>query len=258
MENAEILRFHFHTDTKPREVPAFLVSYVDITYLIEGELHYFMNDIPITLHAGEAIVFPVGAKRERPASEVRATFASLNLSLPEGTDFPLCGVIKNAVDSDCVFFLKRLYECYRTESEKRLQKCGALLSYLYHKLLEDATGGKNPYTTAVKQMILDDPAARYTLAELANRVHLSPQYLCALFTKHEGCRLFEYIEKKRIDHAKKLILCYDIPLSNIAQQAGFGDYYAFAHAFKRHAGISAMQYKKETPYKKGLLQNKKI
>lgn len=258
MENTEILRFKFHTDITPREVPAFIVPYVDITYLIEGELHYFMNDIPITLHAGEAIVFPVGAKRERPASETRATFASLNLSFPKGMDFPLCGVIRNAVDSNCVFFLKQLYECYRTESEKRLQKCGALLSYLYNKLFEVAAGGQNPYTTAVKQMILDDPAARHTLTELAQHVHLSPQYLCSIFKKHEGCRLFEYIEKKRIDHAKKLILCYNIPLSEIAQKSGFGDYYAFAHAFKKHAGISAMRFKKETLYKNGLLQNKKI
>ena len=144
MENAEILRFHFHTDEPPREVPAFVIPYVDITYLIEGELHYFMNDAPITLHAGEAIVFPVGAKRERPASTARATFASLNLSIPKDSDFPLCGVIKNAVDSDCVFFLKRLYDCYRTESAKRSQKCEALLSYLYHRLTEVAMGGGNP------------------------------------------------------------------------------------------------------------------
>ena len=184
MENAEILRFHFHTDEPPREVPAFVIPYVDITYLIEGELHYFMNDAPITLHAGEAIVFPVGTKRERPASTTRATFASLNISLSKGSVFPLCGVIKNAVDADCVFFLKRLYECHRTESEKRMQKCDALLSYLYNKLLEDAAGGKNPYTPAVKQMILDDPSARYTLTELARHVHLSPQYLCAIFKKH--------------------------------------------------------------------------
>ncbi|MBP3591304.1 MAG: helix-turn-helix domain-containing protein [Clostridia bacterium] len=253
MENAEILRFHFHTDEPPREVPAFVIPYVDITYLIEGELHYFMNDAPITLHAGEAIVFPVGAKRERPASTARATFASLNLSIPKDADFPLCGVIKNAVDSDCVFFLKRLYECYRTESAKRSQKCEALLSYLYHRLTEVAMGGGNPYINRVKQMILDDPSARYTLAKIAGLVHISPQYLCAIFKKHEGCRLFEYIERKRIDHAKKLILCYNIPLSKIAQQAGFGDYFSFAHAFKKHEGITAMQFKKGVPYKNALI-----
>ena len=69
----------------------------------------------------------------------------------------------------------------------------------------------------------------------------------------EGCRLFEYIERKRIDYAKKLILCYNIPLSEIAAQAGFADYFTFSHAFKKNTGISAMQFKKEIPCNKRLI-----
>lgn len=253
MKEAKILRYHFHTDEIPREVEPFTIPYVDITYLIKGELHYFMNDEPITLHEGEAIVFPVGSKRARPEGKTLVTFASLNLTFSEDAEFSLCGVIKNAVDADCVFFLKRLYECYRTESAKRSQKCEALLSYLCHKLNEDAVGGGNVYINQVKQMILDDPSARYTLEEIAKCVHLSPQYLCSLFKKHEGCRLFEYIERKRIDYAKKLILCYNIPLAKIAAQAGFSDYFTFSHAFKKNTGISAMQFKKEISSNKRLI-----
>ena len=239
----EIVRYHFHTDEIARPIEPFTLSYTDITYLFDGELSYLLNGKPITLHAGEAIVFPIGSKRERPTGEGKATFASLNLRFPENTEQPLCGVIKNAVDADTVYSLKRLYECFRRESAKRRQKCDALLSYLYYKLIEDAEGGGNPYTTAVKQIVLDHPAARYTLAELAEQVHLSPGYLCALFKKHEGCRLFEYIEKSRIDYAKRLIISYEIPLSAVATRAGFTDHYAFSHAFKKHEGISAAEYK---------------
>ena len=253
MKEAKILRYHFHTDEIPQEIKSFTLPYVDITYLIEGELHYFMNDTPLTLHAGEAIVFPSGSKRARPKEKTLATFASLNLAVSEDFDPQLCGIIPNAVDADCVFFLKRLYECYRTESAKREQKCEALLSYLCHKLSEDAVGGGNPYINQVKQMILDNPSARYTLKEIADRVHLSPQYLCSLFKKHEGCRLFEYMERRRIDYAKKLILCYHIPLSEIAEKAGFSDYYTFSHAFKKNMGISAIQFKKEISNNKSLI-----
>lgn len=243
-EQVQILLYHFHTDEVARPIEPFTLPYTDITYLFDGELSYLMNGEPITLHPGEAIVFPIGSKRERLSGEGKATFASLNLRFPEAMEQPLCGVIKNAVDADAVYALKRLYECFCRESAKRRQKCDALLSYLYFKLIEDAEGGGNPYTTAVKQIVLDQPAARHTLAELAEQVHLSPGYLCALFKKHEGCRLFEYIEKSRIDYAKRLIISYEIPLSAVATRAGFTDHYAFSHAFKKYEGISAAEFKK--------------
>ena len=246
MKDIPILCYHFHTNEPPRKVNPFILPYTDITYLMDGELHYFFNDKPIVLRAGEAIVFPAGVKRERLASEENATFASLNLLLPSDLGFSLSGVIKNAVNSDCVYLLKLLYECYRTESLERSEKCNALLTYLLSGLTESAAGDGNAYVRAVKQMILDKPYARYTLAQIAEAVHLAPGYLCWLFKKHEGIHLFDYIAKKRIDYAKTLIFIYDIPLSAVAEKSGFSDYYAFSHAFKKYEGISAAHFKKTT------------
>lgn len=247
--DTEILRFHFHTDEAPRAVAPFVLSYTDITYLIDGELTYFYNGSEILLRAGEAIVFPAGAKRERRASEKRATFASLNLVFPKGKEPPLAGVIGGAANAEAVYILKLLYECYRTESPRRQEKCASLLSFLLSRLAEDSEGGGNAYVRAVKQMVLDRPYRHYTLAEVAEAVHLAPGYLCALFKKHEGMHLFEYIARKRIDYAKKQIISFDIPLSEVAQRSGFSDHYAFSHAFKRYEGISAAQYKKSVRQK---------
>lgn len=238
----EILRFHFHKNTPPEKIKPMLLSYTDITYLIEGELSYYFNDKPIVLHAGEAIVFPAGVMRERDAGEKNATFASINACFED--ELSLYGVIKNAVDADCVYILKQLNECYNTASAKREDKCDALLSYLLAKLTESTDDNTNTYITTVKQMILENPNARYTLSEIAERVHLAPPYLCALFKKHEGINLFDYIGRKRTNYAKTLIVSYDLPLYAVAERAGFSDYYAFSHAFKKYEGVSAAQFKK--------------
>jgi AraC-like DNA-binding protein len=246
MKDIQILLYHFHTNEPPRAVAPFTLPYTDITYLIDGELYYYFNGEPIVLHAGEAIVFPAGVKRERTASEKSATFASLNLVFPKEHAFSLSGVIKNAVNADGVYLLKLLYECYRTESPERAQKCNSLLTYLLSSLNESATGGGNAYVRAVKQMVLDKPYAHYTLAQIAEAVHLAPGYLCSLFKKHEGTHLFDYIAKKRIDFSKTMIISYDMPLSEVAERSGFSDYYAFSHAFKKYEGISAAQFKKQS------------
>lgn len=248
-DSCKILRYHFQNDVQIRAVKPFRISYTDITYLFEGELHYQIDGTPITLHAGEAIVIPAGTMRERPKSSERASYASLNLY--SDADLPAlpCGVIEGAVDADVLYFLKRLDDCYRTESIRREEKCNALLSYLLHRLIEAAEGGGNPYINAVKQCILDDPTAHHTLAELAARVHLAPGYLCAIFKKSEGCTLFDYIGRMRVDYAKRLILSHDIPLSDVAAKAGFADAYAFSHVFRKHEGISPSHFKKNAKEK---------
>ena len=250
MNTTDILRYHFHTDEPPKAVETFVLSYTDITYLINGELQYYYNDTPITLHAGEAIVFPAGTKRARLAAGKCATFASLNLVFPKESNFTLAGVISGAVNAEVVYLLKILYECYRTESPERQKKCTALLTYLLCSLCEAAEDGGNAYIRKVKQMVLDKPFERYTLSAIAEAVHLAPGYLCALFKKHEGMHLFDYIARKRVDYAKKLIISYDIPLSEVAERSGFSDHFAFSHAFKKYEGISAASFKKSVQTRK--------
>ncbi len=245
MENSCcILLYHFQRDVQVRAVEPFRIPYTDVTYLIEGELHYRMNDTPITLHAGEVIVFPPRTKRERLSSETRATYVSLNIYPENELLSSLSGVIRNALDAETLYMLKRLHDCYGTASPHRETKCNALLSYLCSRLSEAVDGGENPYVTAVKQRILDDPSARHTLSELAAHVHLAPGYLCTLFKKNEGCTLFDYIGKKRVDYAKRLILSHEIALSEVAARAGFSDAFAFSHTFRKHEGISPSQFKR--------------
>ncbi len=241
---AEIVRYHFHTRERVVAIRPMVLPYIDITYCIEGEMRYLLDGEPITLSSSDAILFPKGAVRVRFESDAPTTYASLNLLLPSALPLPARGLLRHTADADTLYLLKRLYACYTTASPKREEKCKALLSYLYYALGEAALGGGNPYVMQIKQMILDDPTAHYTLSELAERVHLAPGYLCALFKKHEGCSLFEYIGRRRIDYAKRCILSYDTPLSEIAERCGFSDYHAFSHAFKLHEGISAMQFKK--------------
>ncbi len=241
---AEIVRYHFHTRERVVAIRPMLLPYADITYCLEGKMRYLLDGEEITLSASDAILLPKGAERVRFESDTPTTYASLNLLLPSAIPLPARGLLCHAADADTLYLLKRLYACYTTASPKREEKCKALLSYLYYALNEAAIGGGNPYVMQIKQRILDDPAAHYTLPGLAESVHLAPGYLSTLFKKHEGCSLFEYIGRHRIDYAKRCILSHDISLSEVAERCGFSDYHAFSHAFKLHEGISAMQFKK--------------
>lgn len=80
-------------------------------------------------------------------------------------------------------------------------------------------------------------------AELADIVHLHPDYLSALFRQKMNVSLLEYITKERITKAKQLLLTTDIPIGEIATRTGFQNISYFSKMFKRLEHLTPNQYR---------------
>ena len=53
----------------------------------------------------------------------------------------------------------------------------------------------------------------------------------------------KYVNKLRIEKAKKLLKESSIPVSEIAKQVGIEDSYYFSRLFKKYAGVSPKSYR---------------
>ena len=82
-----------------------------------------------------------------------------------------------------------------------------------------------------------------SLEQLADTVDLSPQYVCRIFKKCTNMRPFEYITKKRIEEAKRLILRGGLAVNEIASTVGYSDCSYFCAVFKRLVGTSPIGYR---------------
>lgn len=82
-----------------------------------------------------------------------------------------------------------------------------------------------------------------SLNQLADYVHLSPNYLSNLFKKEVGYRLSDYINDRRIEHAKSLLLNSPKRSHEIAAELGFSDPAYFCKVFKKSTGFSPAQYR---------------
>ena len=81
------------------------------------------------------------------------------------------------------------------------------------------------------------------LAEVANAIGLSPNYLSMLFKKIVGVSFREQLNRIRVEESKYLLLYTNYPLAEIAIAMGFTDQSYFNHIFKRLVGISPGQFR---------------
>ncbi len=89
---------------------------------------------------------------------------------------------------------------------------------------------------------LDAPLTIHQLAEIAN---LNPTYFSNLFSKLIGISPIQYINKRRVEEAQKLLLSTNETLYRIARQVGFSDEYYFSRLFKKTVGLSPDHYRKQ-------------
>lgn len=88
-------------------------------------------------------------------------------------------------------------------------------------------------------------AAKTSLEDIARSVYLSPTYLCRLFKRKMGVTVMQFYTTLRIDKCKELLVSTDEPLSEIAQETGFGDQSHFTKVFKRVVGMTPLSYRRK-------------
>ena len=79
------------------------------------------------------------------------------------------------------------------------------------------------------------------LAELAG---ISPQHLCRVFKEAMNMRPSEYLIQKRLQESRRLLRISNLPISEIAMLSGFPDAGYFSTVFKKHQGMTPVEYKK--------------
>lgn len=81
------------------------------------------------------------------------------------------------------------------------------------------------------------------LQDVADHVHLSPNYLSYLFKKMVSLNLWDYVTKLRMEEGKRLLLTTDMRRYEIAEAVGYESPEHFSKIFKKHFGISPSELK---------------
>lgn len=77
--------------------------------------------------------------------------------------------------------------------------------------------------------------------ELANYVHLNPDYLTRVFKKEMGCTIKEYVINQKMEEARTLLRTTSLPISFIAAKVGYSNFSHFSYTYKKLLGLTPQE-----------------
>jgi transcriptional regulator GlxA family with amidase domain len=100
-----------------------------------------------------------------------------------------------------------------------------------------------------------DPGARLGITDLAAHAGLSPRHLQRRFAAEMGTPPASYVERVRVESARRALTEGDDPVEAIARRCGFGTAETLRRVFQRRLGVAPSEYRdrfrltplKETP-----------
>lgn len=79
---------------------------------------------------------------------------------------------------------------------------------------------------------------RLTITDIAQKAGVSPSHLSRLFQQTLGTSPMKYLERTRMNQARRLLLNTHMRVSEVASEVGFEDPLHFSRAFHRVFGES--------------------
>ncbi len=84
-----------------------------------------------------------------------------------------------------------------------------------------------------------------SLQQAAEYLRVSPGHLSKKFKSATGSNFVAYVTQKRVDRAKMMLACTEMPILKIAVELDFHQVNYFSRVFKAHTGVSPSDYRRE-------------
>jgi AraC family transcriptional regulator len=84
-----------------------------------------------------------------------------------------------------------------------------------------------------------------TMGEMARQVNLSVFHFARMFKLATGHPPHAFLMLKRIEHAKELLTCTDLPLADIGHRVGYKTQSHFTSVFRRCVGLPPNAYRQK-------------
>ena len=221
---------------------------------------------------GERCEAPVGRGDKPPAANARQLAGLVGLSRGQEVSRLLAleavGVSRGEADPDafaqlCADFIRQLRTSYQSvlaldgEAERfaniwdfpgcarYLEELDQWLELLCGQAAQEFSDYENKQKIRqAVQYMQQNFRQPLNMAQVSNHVSMNYSLFSLLFKQYTGSNFVSYLQKLRLDEAKKLLETTDWRVNEIGRRAGFTDEKHFLKVFKAAVGMSPTEYRK--------------
>ena len=247
-------------------------DFFEIAYVLSGTAEHTIDGK--TTIIGEGSFFFMNLKASHSFSAIGKDFKIINcLFVPEFLDKTLIGARSFAeimnnypakfehtkfsdkvacrVFHDGSGFVRTLLLRMLDEFSEKRRGCLDVIKSLLLTLLiivarEDEEECEEPSHVAVMKSYISDNflEGTPTLSEVSKRLGISLTYASLIFKRATGATFRDYIIRLRIEKACDLLRTSEKTVAEISELVGYSDPAFFYRSFKKHLGVSPLEYKK--------------
>ncbi|MBW4082454.1 AraC family transcriptional regulator [Paenibacillus sp. S150] len=218
--------------------------------LFRGEVLHRPNPMKETPYIRSYINFTAEYIHELAGEELQAKLLNL-FALPNGLLVRWGESGMNEIDSHfSMMFSEREREAVGCEFMMQSLMIQLLLKIyrrskeVYSLLAAPAQSQKEMNVRRILMYLNQNYKKSISLEDLSGTMHLNKYYMCHCFKEVTGVSINNYITRKRIEEAKKLLRLSDEPVGILSELLGFSNPVHFSRMFKQHAGVSPLMYRK--------------
>jgi len=246
---------------------------VEVNYIVRGWAHYRMSGHEIRFNAGDMALFWGGLPHQLYDTSDDLIYAGghlplvhfFRLRLPQDVQSKLmqgATLITRATDASDPLNFERWNNYARSgDPMKASMAVDELLLRIErvrfdpYSLLPGAAGAmsavegldhhSSPIVVRICDFIADNFREEIDSSDIAHAADIHPKYAMNVFKKSTGMTLNDYVNLMRLSYAQALLMQDEANVLQVAMDSGFGSLSAFNKSFRKIAGMSPSDFRRE-------------
>lgn len=212
---------------------------------VESEMNFYEYIKRGDLENARRVATPIGTEGYGRLSEDNLRNFKYHLVITIAFITRFC--VEGGMERETAYNLSDLY-IRTTDTADSIEK----LQEIHEKVIEDFAKRMarirkgNTYSMQVVkalEYIYNHLNEHFTVADIAQHLNLSTQYLSKLFHKETGMTFNKYITKKRIDTACQMLKYTEYDAADIGNYLAFSSHSHFIQRFREETGLTPKQFR---------------
>lgn len=242
--------------TENYHIKRFPVRGFILEYVVGGQGYVVVNGKKHTVSTGDSYLLKIGenceyyADKNKPFQKMWVNvFGSFAHDIVDLYQLKAT-VYKN---TDLTDLFERLYAIEKISTDLSVVhlKISAIVTEMFLRLAQ-SNAQRQDASNVAKQIhheLIMSVNKPFRLEEISEKLYLSKSELVRQFKKYYGVPPYQYLINLRITHAKNMLVFGDWSITKISDLLCFADPYYFSNVFKKHVGLSPLQYRKSVRQK---------